>query len=401
VDIEIFAHKIENLYQRVSNIYLQANEPVEVQTGMLPVVFKELGTASEELQVAIEEMRQQSEELLSTQLALELERQRYQELFEEAPDAYLVTDGAGVILEANRAASKLLNLSHSYLIGKPLSLFIIEEERRNFRSELSQIHQYERVPEWSIMLQPRKGEPFDAAMTLSTVRNVEGKAAIMRWLLRDVTERKQSQKVLENNDYDPSKELPRHFFTKGENISLSRQSIWLVCQGVVKLSTVCENGEEVIVGLAGPQMPFGSSFTSLQIYQATALSSNVQLVSISLSEIANSPSLAKNLLPKINRRLQQTEAFLALAGHRRVKDRLYHLLLLLQQEIGQVVPNGTRLSVRLTHNDLANACCTTRVTMTRLLSKIQQEGKISFDSKSHIILKPEFFENDYSEDAIA
>jgi CRP-like cAMP-binding protein len=78
---------------------------------------------------------------------------------------------------------------------------------------------------------------------------------------------------------------------------------------------------------------------------------------------------------------------LAIAGKRQVKDRLYYLLLWLEQQFGHQSPQGTRLSIRLTHQDLASACCTTRVTVTRLLSKLQQQGKITFDSKHHMIFK--------------
>jgi CRP-like cAMP-binding protein len=79
------------------------------------------------------------------------------------------------------------------------------------------------------------------------------------------------------------------------------------------------------------------------------------------------------------RRLRQMEAILAIAGQRRVDDRLYQLLLLLQQEFGQPVVEGTRLNIRLTHQDIANAICTTRVTVTRMLGKLQQQGLIGRD----------------------
>jgi len=122
------------------------------------------------------------------------------------------------------------------------------------------------------------------------------------------------------------------------------------------------------------------------IYQATALS-DVELTSIYVAEIAVNPMLSHILLPKINQRLQQTESFLVIVGKRRVEERLYHLLQLLKQQIGEPVPEGTRLSVRLTHEDIASACCTTRVTITRLMGKLQQEGLITFDAKKYIILK--------------
>ena len=155
---------------------------------------------------------------------------------------------------------------------------------------------------------------------------------------------------------------------------------------MVKLSTLCETSEEVLVGLAAEGMVFGSSMTSLNIYQATALS-DVELVSIYLAEIAASAMLSHALLPKINQRLRQTESFLVISGRRRVQERLYHLLQLLKKEIGEDVSEGTRVKIRLTHEDLASACCTTRVTITRLMGKLHKQDKISFDSKHHIILK--------------
>ena len=46
----------------------------------------------EELEVASEELRQQAEELSESQGLVEAERIRYKTLFDDAPDAYLVTD---------------------------------------------------------------------------------------------------------------------------------------------------------------------------------------------------------------------------------------------------------------------------------------------------------------------
>ena len=61
--------------------------------------------------------------------------------------------------------------------------------------------------------------------------------------------------------------------------------------------------------------------------------------------------------------------------------------------------NGTRLPIRLTHEEIASACCTTRVTITRLINKLQQRGFISFDAKNHIIINDlleNFLENQMS-----
>src|SRR4051812_20806562 len=70
------------------------------------IIF-ELSTAEEELRASQEELRQQNEELLATQMLLEEERTRYRDLFNNAPDAYFVTDARAIIQEANRAAARM------------------------------------------------------------------------------------------------------------------------------------------------------------------------------------------------------------------------------------------------------------------------------------------------------
>ena len=389
MNLDLFVRQIETMYGRLTELYQGASAPSVQMPQMLPGVFKELGTASEKLQLAAVELLQQNEELIDSKTLLEAERQRYLELFEFAPDAYLVTDTEGIIQEANHTATVLLNIPQHYLIGKPLAVFVPEVDRLHFRRELNLLKGRDRVLEWNIRLQPRNGEVFDAALTLGSVRNCEGQLVGLRVCVRDITERKRAEAALENNDYDPIDDRPVHTYAKGDMIPLIPQTIWLVCEGLVKLSTLAENGEEVIVGFAGHSTPFGYTMTSLQVYQATALS-EVQLVCIAIAELGMSPRLTEILLPKINQRLRQTEFLLAIAGQRRVKDRLSRLLLLLKQEIGQLQAGAggeTRLSVRLTHEELAAACCTTRVTITRELNKLLQEGKIALDSDRHIILK--------------
>jgi CRP-like cAMP-binding protein len=54
--------------------------------------------------------------------------------------------------------------------------------------------------------------------------------------------------------------------------------------------------------------------------------------------------------------------------------------------MGQSTPEGTRLKVRLTHQMLANAIGTTRVTITRLLGDFQAQGQIRFDDDRHLII---------------
>ncbi|MGK7876583.1 MAG: Crp/Fnr family transcriptional regulator [Xenococcaceae cyanobacterium] len=177
-----------------------------------------------------------------------------------------------------------------------------------------------------------------------------------------------------------------HFYSRGEEIPLVAQGVWQVYRGFVQLSALHLNGEEVLLGWAQPSTFFGIWLTRPDRTEAKALS-DVYLKWFSLSEIEASPHLAHTMLTQIVRRMRQTEALLAIAGLRRVEERLQQLLLLLKQEMGQPISGGTRLEVRLTHQNLANTIGTTRVTITRLMGEFQRQGYIALDGDRHIILK--------------
>lgn len=177
-------------------------------------------------------------------------------------------------------------------------------------------------------------------------------------------------------------------FCSGQEIEMQPNEVWVVCRGVVQLGTLYDTGDEALLGLAGPSMPFGLPLTLIRPYHAIALS-DVDLMRLSQAEIEQSPVLAQGIYRHLARRLRQTEAVLAMVGYRRVEDRLRHLLLLLKQELGHPTQQGTRLSIRLTHQQLANAIGTTRVTVTRLISQLKEEGWLMIDRQRHIVLSIE------------
>ncbi|WP_460203971.1 PAS domain S-box protein [Scytonema sp. NUACC21] len=374
------------MHRRLTNLYESISSTTPVAPNLVPKALVELGNASEMVKLATEEIYQQNEELIKTRNLLEAEQQRYQDLFEFAPDAYLVTDMTGIIQEVNHAASHLFNVPQQYLLGKPIINYVALQERQNFRNYLFQLSKCDKVTELVLSWQKRNGEFFEAAISVGVVCNEKRNPIALRWLIRDITKRKLTELTFSEEKFDLSQGRSIYKYCKGETIPLHPGTILCVQQGLVKLSTLCETGEEVLVGLATQGMVFSSSLTSLHTYQATALS-NVELVSINLTEITASPTICQHILPKINQRLQQTEAFLAIASRRRVQDRFHDLLQLLKKEIGQPVAEGIRLNTRFTHEDFASACCTTRVTITRILGKLQKQGDILLDSKHHIIIK--------------
>ncbi|MBV9385365.1 MAG: PAS domain-containing protein [Chroococcidiopsidaceae cyanobacterium CP_BM_ER_R8_30] len=385
MNIDTFTKQLQGMHNRLELLTQATVATVQEQSDLLlPRVLKELGTASEELQVAIEELLQQTEALITARAAVAAQRQQYLELFDRAPSPCLVTDELGTIQEANQAAAQLLKVEPQFLLGKPLLLFIAKEEQELFHCQLRWLQKTLESEEFIVQLCPRDCEPLVATVAVTPVTNGEGKPTTLYIWVRNVAKQRLAA-------VEPDSDLLEYswkVYAKGELIPLPSQTIWQVREGVVKLSTVSADGSQVLVGLAGPGIPFGSSLSVQQTCRATALT-KVELVRFSFTQLATTPHLAQTLLPHIQRRLQQTESLLAIVGKRHVKDRLFSLLQLLKQNFGHPTLQGVRLSIRFTHQDLADACSTTRVTITRLLCHLQEQGKIAYDSKKHIIFMQE------------
>ncbi|PSB20828.1 PAS domain S-box protein [Phormidesmis priestleyi ULC007] len=190
------AKYLDTVDQRAADLYKNIGDKSLDQPKLALSYLAALANALEELRVVEEEICRHNEVLQQARQELENERHRYQELFDFAPDGYLVTDIHGKIHDANRAAAELLNVPQKYLSSKVLTNFVPEEQRRVFRSLLLQLRSIDRIQEWEISLLARSKPRFEAAITVVTVKDSKGKVIALRWLIRDITARKQMEAQL-------------------------------------------------------------------------------------------------------------------------------------------------------------------------------------------------------------
>ncbi len=144
----------ERLQGQLAQVRDQLAGTAPIRRKQLAEALAALQEALQEVEVAEEELSQQNEELIAAREALELERHRFQDLFEGAPVGYLVTDSSGVIRQVNRAAAGLLCGVESALPGKPLAVFLPPTERGGC------VRNWVIWSRWSVRASPLRSQPL-------------------------------------------------------------------------------------------------------------------------------------------------------------------------------------------------------------------------------------------------
>jgi hypothetical protein len=174
---------------------------------------------------------------------------------------------------------------------------------------------------------------------------------------------------------------------KGERLPMHTQAIWLLQRGILQLQ--CQDFDRGITVLGWRQSNSFclGSMTRLATTEAIALT-DCFCLQFSPEELQRLPGFQTELLTQMGQQLHQTEYLLAIAGLKRIEDRLSALLYLLKQNFGKEENEKIRLCCRFTHQNLADTIGSTRVTITRLMKDFQTQGWLSVDENRHILIDP-------------
>ena len=173
--------------------------------------------------------------------------------------------------------------------------------------------------------------------------------------------------------------LNRRFFNLGQELSPETDYLWLIISGIVKTYTRNSVGMPITLGFWGSKDIVGNSLSTIDPYLTKCLS-DVKAIAIPRTEWS---SLSRELLYCE----QQTQQLLYIVRNVRVAKRLWLLLTWLADKFGRTVNHGRLIDFQLTHQELAEALGTTRITITKTLNEFEQEGLILRPKTRCIILK--------------
>ena len=174
------------------------------------------------------------------------------------------------------------------------------------------------------------------------------------------------------------------------------ERFYFLIKGAVKLSRVYETGEEITVALLRESSVFGvlsllTESNSDRFYHAMAFT-QVELLSMRMGYVEKAlqedSELAMLLLSGLSSRILQTEMMIETLSHRDMSSRLKSFVLTLCRDFGVQRGNGIQIDLKLSHQEIAEAIGSTRVTVTRLLGELREQGIISVEKKKITVYNP-------------
>jgi PAS domain S-box-containing protein len=120
----------------------------------------------------------------------------YRDLFEFAPQAYLVTDEGGKIQEANAEAARMLNLPEGFMVGKSLLAYIPLNERQAFREAVKQRIDPDMPRQWISAVQPRGRARVEVSVSAVSIFDNEWRLVGASWILQDISPLKHAETEL-------------------------------------------------------------------------------------------------------------------------------------------------------------------------------------------------------------
>jgi PAS domain S-box-containing protein len=117
-------------------------------------------------------------------------------IIESSDDAIVSKNLDGVITSWNRGAERIFGYTSEEAVGRPITLIIPQDRQDEERTILTRIRRGERIDHFETVRQRKHGSLIDVSLTVSPVRNGEGKIVGASKIARDITEQKRSQEQI-------------------------------------------------------------------------------------------------------------------------------------------------------------------------------------------------------------
>jgi PAS domain S-box-containing protein len=112
---------------------------------------------------------------------------------ESSDDVIISKNLDGIIISWNKGAERVFGYPSEEAIGQPITIVIPEDRHDEERQILTRIRRGERIDRYETVRRRKDGSLIAVSLTVSPVRDAEGKIVGASKIARDITEQKRSQ----------------------------------------------------------------------------------------------------------------------------------------------------------------------------------------------------------------
>lgn len=168
--------------------------------------------------------------------------------------------------------------------------------------------------------------------------------------------------------------------------------LWFVIRGQIRNVITSEDGDEMITQVAGPGESFGQPalFLPGRPRIGTCIATGqTELLSLGreplLRFLQANPAALRRMLESMSLLIFDAGGMLREISFRDVRGRVVYALLKFAEEYGEPVPDGVRITLKLSQATLAGLMASSRESVNRALSGLVASGHIRQDA-GHIVL---------------
>jgi CRP-like cAMP-binding protein len=158
-------------------------------------------------------------------------------------------------------------------------------------------------------------------------------------------------------------------FSKRSLLRSDSETLWRIESGIVRTISFDEDATIVVLGLWGVGDIVGQPYSNIDPFQIECLTQ------VTVSEI-HAPTWQLNST-QLMAHLHQLEELTVIRSYRKVDRMLFKLLEWLYDRFGTISTSGKSINFKITHQDIADIIGSTRVSISRGLKELEQQGIIS------------------------
>lgn len=157
-----------------------------------------LQSAGSKLENQARKLKKELRERKKFEKALRSSEERFRDLFDNAPDMYIILDSYGIIKDFNKRVLNVLGYTSEELVGNSLNNIVHHEDRYSTEKFMENIKKLGVPPKnIEVRLLNKKSETLWVSKEFSLLKNPAGKLQSIRVICRDITDQKGLREELE------------------------------------------------------------------------------------------------------------------------------------------------------------------------------------------------------------